>query len=102
MLTRLYADNFRCLVNFELKLGPKNVLMGNNGSGKSATLQTLAHLRRLILGEGQVRDVFNKPSLTRWDRRSVQSFELDAALPDGDYSYKMAVEHSASGDLCRA
>lgn len=101
MLTRLFADNFRCLVNFELKLDAKNVLMGNNGAGKSATLQALAHLRRLVLGEGQVRDVFNKPSLTRWDRRIVQTFELDARLPEGDYSYHIAVEHSQTADLCK-
>ena len=27
MLTRLYADNFRCLVNFELLLDETNVLL---------------------------------------------------------------------------
>ena len=101
MLTRLYADNFRCLVNFELRLDAKNVLMGNNGSGKSAVLQTLAHLRRLLLGEGQVRDVFNKNSLTRWDLRTTQTFELDAKLNEGDYSYRMTIEHSSTADLCK-
>jgi predicted ATPase len=30
MLSRLYADNFRCLVNFELTLGRIVLLLGPN------------------------------------------------------------------------
>ena len=33
MITRLYADNFKTLVNFELPLGPMNLLLGANGPG---------------------------------------------------------------------
>ena len=30
MIRRIYADNFRCLVNFELELDELNVLLGAN------------------------------------------------------------------------
>ena len=35
MLKRFYADNFRCLTNFELKLDESNVFLGANGTGKT-------------------------------------------------------------------
>jgi energy-coupling factor transporter ATP-binding protein EcfA2 len=101
MLKRIYADNFRCLVNFDLKLGAKNVLMGNNGAGKSASLQCLGHIRKLIIGEGQIRDYFDKRSLTRWDKRTNQTFELEADLPQGNYVYKITIEHGTDSELCR-
>jgi predicted ATPase len=38
MLKRIYVDNFRCLVNFELKLDRVNLLLGRNGTGKTTVL----------------------------------------------------------------
>ena len=42
MITRLYVDNFKTLVNFELTLGPMNLLLGANGSGKSIFMRRSA------------------------------------------------------------
>ena len=41
MLTRFYADNFLCLVNFELTLDETNIFLGPNGSGKTSVLRAL-------------------------------------------------------------
>ena len=41
MVTRLYVDNFRCLVNFELKLDETNILLGPNGSLLGTSLSVL-------------------------------------------------------------
>ena len=38
MLKRLYVDNYKCLVNFELFLEPTTLLVGLNGTGKSTIL----------------------------------------------------------------
>jgi len=46
MLTRIYVDNFRCLVNFEFKPGGKHLLFGRNGSGKSSFLDALLLTRQ--------------------------------------------------------
>ncbi len=61
MLTRLYVDNFLCLVNFELPLGERNVLIGANGSGKTSVLEVLRRIRALISRSEQLEDVFSNP-----------------------------------------
>lgn len=45
MLTRLYIDNFLCLVNFELELDETNVMLGPNGCGKTSVLKALSLLQ---------------------------------------------------------
>ena len=41
MITRLYANNFRCLVAFEAKFDSFGVLCGPNGAGKSSVIDVL-------------------------------------------------------------
>ncbi len=38
MLTRLYVDNYRCMVNFEFRPKQKQLIIGGNGAGKSTFL----------------------------------------------------------------
>ena len=48
MIQRFYADNFRCLVNFELKLDELNVFLGSNGTGKSSVFDVLLKIQSLV------------------------------------------------------
>ncbi|MBM5818084.1 MAG: hypothetical protein FJ083_16385 [Cyanobacteria bacterium K_Offshore_surface_m2_239] len=48
MLKRLYVDNYRSLVNFELHFSPLTLLTGSNGSGKSSILNIFFALRALL------------------------------------------------------
>lgn len=66
MITRLYVDNYRSLVNFELKLGATNLLLGANGSGKTSVFATLAGLQRVVHDGDEVGDV---DSLRRFFQR---------------------------------
>lgn len=50
MLSRLYIDNFRCFVNFEYKPARKQLLLGENGSGKSALLMAVSQLKEFVKG----------------------------------------------------
>lgn len=93
MLSRLYADNYYCLANFELPLEPLSVLLGPNGSGKSASLLLVAKLRDFILGRESSLKLFPVESLTRWDTRSEQTFELGVSLPQGNYVYRLQLQH---------
>jgi predicted ATPase len=93
MLSRLYADNYLCLANFELSLDPLSVLLGPNGSGKSASLLLVAKLRDFILGRENSVKLFPNESLTRWDTRSDQTFELTVRHPQGDYVYRLRLQH---------
>ena len=45
MITRIYIDNYKCFVNFEYQPGHLQLLMGSNGTGKSAVFDVLETLR---------------------------------------------------------
>ena len=66
MLKRLYVDNFRCLVNFELKLDRVNLLLGGNGTGKSTVFDVLSRLQQFLAGNAKVPGAFPSGDLTRW------------------------------------
>jgi len=83
MFTRCYADNYRCLSNFTLPLEPLSVLLGANGSGKSTVFFLIAKLRDFILGRGNSLELFPPETLTRWDKRIEQTFELGLRLGEG-------------------
>lgn len=93
MITRLYADNFRCLSNFEMEFEPLTVLLGPNGSGKSAALGLVSGLRDFILGRTTLAKLFPPESRTRWDKRFRQTFELGVRLDGKDYKYRLVVSH---------
>ncbi|NEP45503.1 MAG: AAA family ATPase, partial [Okeania sp. SIO2H7] len=60
MLKRIYIDNFRCLVNFELAVGSINLFLGDNGAGKSRVFDVLRKIQAFIRGDGKVDDIFNQ------------------------------------------
>ncbi len=93
MLTRFYADNYRCLSSFELQLEPLSVLLGPNGSGKSTVLSALAKIRDFILGRGTSLELFPPETLTRWDKRIEQTFEWSLRLEHGLYLYRLRIRH---------
>src|SRR6266446_3288428 len=97
MLKRLYADNFRALINFELSLGPRQLLMGRNGTGKSTVCEVLNKLRFLHVGQWKTDLVFGQETLTRWQRIPQQRIELDVLGPAGLYRYSLTIEHRDTG-----
>ena len=48
MIRRIYVDNYKCLVNFELSFDRLTLLIGPNGVGKSAVLDVIFSLRQLL------------------------------------------------------
>jgi predicted ATP-dependent endonuclease of OLD family len=60
MITRLYIDNFRCLVNFELRLDETNVLLGPNGTGKTSVLDALRRIQALVARGARVDEEFRR------------------------------------------
>lgn len=96
MITRLYADNFRCLSNFELKLGSMALLVGDNGTGKSSVLAVIERLCRIASDPAaDLAALLPGTSRTRWDRRPEQTFELDLTLGGRDYRYALRVTHAS-------
>ncbi|NLX13024.1 MAG: AAA family ATPase [Phycisphaerales bacterium] len=95
MIKRLYIDNYKSLVNFELPLQELTLLLGPNGVGKTCVLDVIFALRRLLSGEAKVADAnaFPTPTLTRWQKRDIQVIEVDVVLEDDELRYRFELEH---------
>jgi len=101
MLKRLYVDNFRTLVNFEIDFGALTLLMGPNGTGKSTVFEVIHRLRQFVCEEGTTNELFPTPTLTRWQARNIQTFELTVAEPEGDCTYHLEIDHDKTQQRCR-
>jgi hypothetical protein len=92
VLTRIFADNFRALVSFELRPGRLSLLLGDNGSGKSSVLEVIGSLRDLIVLGRSTTELFAH-TRTKWEARDIQRFELDIDGAGGAYRYALEVQH---------
>lgn len=93
MITRVYIDNYRCFSNFEIRPDHVNLLIGNNGAGKSAFMEVLHSIvGSVVLGEA-VEEAFPWHTRTRWDSRLTQRIELDVIGNGGTYTYLLELSH---------
>ena len=91
MLTRLYATNYRCLVNFEFKPSNKQLIIGRNGTGKSTVFDVLALLRDVAVRDVLLEGKLGGDTRTRWQDVAEQRFELDVSGNGGEYRYSLVV-----------
>ncbi|MFH1135397.1 MAG: AAA family ATPase [Pseudomonadota bacterium] len=94
MLKRLYVNNYRCLVNFELNFGRITLLMGPNGVGKSSIFDLLFGIRRLLVDNARIGEVISQRDITAWIKSNEQSIELDVQGEEGQFTYKLAVSYN--------
>ena len=99
MLKRIYIDNFRCLVNFELHVDAINLFLGANGSGKSSVFEVLQKIQAFVSGDRKVEGIFKSSDCTRWQIAPLQRFELEIIGNGGSYKYELGVGHDR--DRCR-
>jgi predicted ATPase len=79
MLTRAEIKGFKCLHDVSVELGPFNVLIGPNDSGKSSFLQALGEIQRALLIT-QLHSTWagtGKPSVHLWSRDGDVFFGRD-------------------------
>lgn len=95
MLKSLYADNFKSLVNFKLPLGDVTLLLGANGSGKSSVLDIVYRIRQVLVSGMPVGEpeAFPGSTLTRWDKRDVQTMALEVDVDGEVFNYRLEVGH---------
>ena len=99
MITRLYANNFRCLVAFDAEFEPFGVLCGPNGAGKSSVFDALSLIRNLATGDGvlggegkvDVRTL----EFTNWLQSTMQEFELGVTAAGHAFEYIIHIEQTA-------
>jgi hypothetical protein len=99
MITRLYANNFRCLVAFDTKFDSFGVLCGANGAGKSSVFDAVRLLRNLGTGDGLLggtgdQDV-PKLEFTKWLDSKIQEFELSLGVDGHAFDYVLHLEQTA-------
>jgi predicted ATPase len=93
MLTRLYVDNYKCLVNFEFRPSCKQLIIGRNGTGKSTALDVLSLLRDFSIEGAVCDDRLGGSTKTRWQTSiEQQRFELDIFGNGAEYSYVLVVD----------
>src|SRR5580658_7283166 len=69
------------------------LLLGENGSGKTGVFNVLEKLRDMVTAGVPVTQAFPVSTLTAWDKRNVQTFELHLSDNAGRYDYRMQIEH---------
>ncbi len=96
MITRLYVNNFRCLVAFEAKFDSFGVICGPNGAGKSSVFDVLELIRDLgtgkaILGSEGPYDI-KQLEFTNWLDSTTQEFELSIQAEGHQFEYLIHIE----------
>jgi predicted ATPase len=92
-ITRLYANNYRCFVNFELRPARRCLLLGYNGSGKSSVFDVLYAIKRLVWSSKNANDAFPTDTVTKFGGSSEQQFELDVETERGMLRYALHLAH---------
>ena len=100
MITRLYVNNFRCLVNFKAEFDSFAVLCGPNGAGKSSVFDALRLLQNLGTGDAMLggtgeQDV-PRLEFTDWlKNNTIQEFELGLSVDGHTFDYLLHIEQKA-------
>jgi predicted ATPase len=80
-------------VNFEFRPQKINLFVGDNGSGKTSVFDVLRGIQDMVTLGRNVHEAFPASSVTRWETRRVQRFELDLEGGAGVYKYTLEVDH---------
>ena len=94
MIRRFYVHNFRCLENFELPIsGLSSVLLiGNNGSGKTAVGLALEILQKIGRGTNRVGDLVKPKDFFLGRTDAPMRFEIEVELEGKVCEYVIAFD----------
>ncbi len=101
MIRRLYADNYRCLVDFTWEPGAETLILGYNGSGKTSALDAMDLIRAWSCGWERLEELLDQETLTRWQNSEVAKFELDLETGNSLFRYRVEFVVQAKGTSVR-
>jgi len=93
MITRLYVDNFRSLVDFTWRPGAEVVVLGYNGSGKTSVLDAIDVILKCVAGTDRLEDIISWRDITKWKEADPLSFEIDLQTQKGAFFYKIQLAY---------
>jgi predicted ATPase len=88
-------------VNFEFQPQAVQLLLGGNGSGKSSLFDVLECIRAFLTDGNSASQSFPSSTLTAWDKRREQTFEIGIRGSGGVYQYRLVIEHDARNRTIR-
>lgn len=91
MITRLYVDNYKTLVNFQWRPQSVELLAGRNGSGKSSVFEIMEKLNALLVQGKKVADLFSPSEFTRWTTKPSISIELEILNGTMRFHYRLSL-----------
>lgn len=89
MLKRIYVHNYRTLVNFEWSPPRACVLVGDNGAGKSALVETLWLLQDVVVEGKRFEETGFPSTLTAWLKEPEQTIEIDLESGAETFRYRL-------------
>lgn len=95
MINSVYIDNFRCFSDFTYSPGGFELLLGENGSGKTSVFDVLESLRDIVTKGEPTETIFPVESLCKWRATTDgrQEFRLEIQGSSGLYSYAIVIDH---------
>ena len=93
-IARLYVNNYRSFVNFELRPGRRCLLLGYNGTGKSSVFDVLQAIRDLVVSNADAKEAFPTATVTKFGGSPEQRFELDIETEQGVCRYVLRLLHN--------
>lgn len=101
MINHIYIDNYKCFVNFKYEPSSIELILGDNGSGKSSLFDVIRKLKSLVVEGNSSLDIFKGSELCRWDPRRGQKFEIGFQSSHGCFLYELQIEHDEHGEKNR-
>jgi predicted ATPase len=107
-ITRLDIEGFRVIDKLSLELRPMNVLIGENGSGKSTVLEALEILRKAatMTGEQFFNDLYGLhggPRMFRGAGNGIRKLRLGITVKDSeggnDIRYELLLQTDSGGGI---
>jgi predicted ATPase len=100
-IARLYINNYRCFVNFELRPARRSLLLGYNGTGKSSVFDLLDLIRGLVIRNADVKETVPTHTLTKFGGSPEQRFELDLETERGMLRYALRLSHDIKAETAK-
>lgn len=95
MIDWIYIDNYKCFSNFEYRPKSIELILGDNGTGKSSLFDVLRKLKQFVVAGTSSLELFPRSELCAWDSRLQQRFELGIVGNEGRYQYRLTLEHES-------